>query len=325
MNKHILDALEIAAHKAQYNAEAKNILANKRILAWILKHCAVEFKDMAISEIVSCIDGEPEISSIPVSPGRQSEIPEKITGLVTEDIIPNEGQVTYDIRFSVRIPLKEKKETIKLLINIEAQKKYYPGYDLVTRCIFYLARQISAQLDTEFTADNYDNIKKVYSIWICMDTPKYAQNTITKYEIQKTPLVGNFNGKARYDLMTGVMICLSDEINPDSGSLLRLLEVLFSETLTPVEKSSILEKEYDIETSAPEKEGVNRMCNLADLIEERGIEKGIKQGIEQGIEKGIELTRIEMIQNMYKSGLTLEKISEIATMPVDKLKEILEL
>ena len=184
MNKHILDALEIAAHKAQYNAEAKNILANKRILAWILKHCAVEFKDMAISEIVSCIDGEPEISSIPVSPGRQSEIPEKITGLVTEDIIPNEGQVTYDIRFSVRIPLKEKKETIKLLINIEAQKKYYPGYDLVTRCIFYLARQISAQLDTEFTADNYDNIKKVYSIWICMDTPKYAQNTITKYEIQ---------------------------------------------------------------------------------------------------------------------------------------------
>ena len=61
MNKHILEALEIAAHKAQYNAEAKNILANKHILAWILKHCTSEFKDKNIREIVSCIDGEPEI------------------------------------------------------------------------------------------------------------------------------------------------------------------------------------------------------------------------------------------------------------------------
>ena len=38
-----------------------------------------------------------------------------------------------------------------------------------------------------------------------------------------------------------------------------------------------------------------------------------------------ELGRIEMVQNMYKSDLTLEKISEIANIPVDKLKEILQL
>ena len=27
---------------------------------------------------------------------------------------------------------------------------------------------------------DYDNIKKVYSIWICMDVPKELRNTITK-------------------------------------------------------------------------------------------------------------------------------------------------
>lgn len=51
------------------------------------------------------------------------------------------------------------------------------------------------------------------------------------------------------------------------------------------------------------------MCNLADLIEERGIEKG----------------HIEMIQKMFKNDITLEKISEIADMPIDKIKEILDL
>ena len=29
------------------------------------------------------------------------------------------------------------------------------------------------------------------------------------------------------------------------------------------------------------------MCNLSDVVEERGIEKGIARGIEQGIEQGI--------------------------------------
>ncbi len=306
MNTHISNALDIAVHKAKYNAEARNILANKNILSWILKHCATEFKDLSISEIMNCTEGEPEIASVSVYPGKQTD---KITGVGTEDIVPNEGQVTYDIRFSVILPFIEMQEKIKLLINVEAQKKYYPGYDLVTRCIFYLARQLSAQLDTEFTADNYDDIKKVYSIWICMDTPKYAQNTITKYDIKQTPLIGNFNGKARYDLMTGIMICLSDEVTEENGSLLRLLEVLFNEQLLPIEKKNILENEYSIVTSSKEMEGVNQMCNLADLIEERGIEKG----------------HIEMIQKMFKNDITLEKISEIADMPIDKIKEILDL
>ncbi len=105
-----------------------------------MKHCVKEFMDFEIGEIKNCIEGEPEISSIPVNPGRN---PEKIIGMSTEDKVPNEGFITYDIRFFAIVPKKEKRETIKLIINVEAQKDYYPGYDLVTRCIFYLARQKS--------------------------------------------------------------------------------------------------------------------------------------------------------------------------------------
>ena len=65
MNTYISEALEIAAHKAKYDVEVKNILADKTILAWIMKHCVKEFMDFEIEEIKQCIEGEPEISLIP--------------------------------------------------------------------------------------------------------------------------------------------------------------------------------------------------------------------------------------------------------------------
>lgn len=61
---------------------------------------------------------------------------------------------------------------VKLIINVEGQNDFYPGYDIVTRGIFYTAQLISSQLETEFTGSNYGDIKKVYSIWICLNSPK---------------------------------------------------------------------------------------------------------------------------------------------------------
>ena len=89
--------------------------------------------------------------------------------------------IYYDIRFSAY--LETRKERIRLLINVEAQKAFYPGYSLTTRGIFYGARMISAQKGTEFAGRDYDNIRKVYSIWICMNAPDYIGNAISKYRI----------------------------------------------------------------------------------------------------------------------------------------------
>ncbi len=54
---------------------------------------------------------------------------------------------------------------IRLIINIEAQNDFYPGYPLIKRGIYYCSRMISAQYGTEFKNSHYENIKKVYSIW----------------------------------------------------------------------------------------------------------------------------------------------------------------
>ena len=61
---------------------------------------------------------------------------------------------------------------LKFLINVEAQKSSDSNklqYHLDNRIIYYLARMISAQKEVEFEKSNYDDIKPVRSICICMD------------------------------------------------------------------------------------------------------------------------------------------------------------
>lgn len=62
--------IELAEGKSQYDAQCKKVLANKTILAWILKYTVQECKAMEIEEIKDCICGKPEIASVRMEPGR---------------------------------------------------------------------------------------------------------------------------------------------------------------------------------------------------------------------------------------------------------------
>ena len=64
---------------------------------------------------------------------------------------------------------------------------------------------ISAQYGTEFTNAHYEKIKKVYSIFICMNPPKNRKNTISKYSIKEDNVVGTTkeekeNEKEKYNI-----------------------------------------------------------------------------------------------------------------------------
>lgn len=59
----------------------------------------------------------------------------------TEDKSPNEGTVTYDIRFYAAAPGSQGR--IGLILNVEAQSDFYPGYPLVKRGIYYCCRMVS--------------------------------------------------------------------------------------------------------------------------------------------------------------------------------------
>ena len=260
VNTALSQDLENADFRIQYDENIKKILSNKIILAWILKYSVSEYENETVDDIMKLIEGEPEISGIPIYPGNSMQ---KISGMSSEDIIPNEGKVCFDIRFKAIIPAEVK---MKLLLNVEAQKSFYPGYDLVTRGVFYVARMISAQLDVEFNSSCYDNIKKVYSIWICMSTPDYAKNSITSYRIAKFPKVGVNLGKSRYDLLEIVMICLGNEEDDTDSELIGMLNVLLSNKINVQDKKKILEDRFGIKFTMKLDKEMRLMCNLSDLV-----------------------------------------------------------
>ena len=155
-----------------------------------------------------------------------------ISGMETEDVTMTEGLVTYDIRFRAVVPVSG--ELIQLIINIEAQNDFYPGYPLIKRGIYYCSRMISSQYGKEFTESHYEKIKKVYSIWICMNPPKNRENTITRYYVEEENLVGKVKEEKRnYDLLTAVMICLGQPEDLDEAGVLRLLNMLLSTETKP--------------------------------------------------------------------------------------------
>ena len=249
----------------------------KIILAWIMKNCLEEYRDCDVNEIAEkYIEGMPQISEVAVIPDESNHV-SMIHGAGNEDVSLTEGTVTYDIRFLAVAPVSG--ELIRLIINIEAKNDFYPGYPLIKRGIYYCSRMISAQYGTEFTSSRYENVKKVYSIWICMNPPKNRENSITRYYIVEENLVGNVKErKADYDLMAAVMICLGRE--EDSNiDLLKLLNVLLSTEKDSEDKCQILEDDFHIKMAQTLESEVSLMCNLSKGVEEKGFEKGRQEGI----------------------------------------------
>lgn len=265
--------IRVADEKANYDAACKRLLSEKIILAWIMKSCLEEYRHYDVNDIAEkYIDEQPKVAEIAVAPD-ETNIPSMIHGIGNQDAAITEGTVTYDIRFAAIVP--KSGEIIRLIINLEAQNDYYPGYPLVKRGIYYCGRMISAQYGLEFIESHYENIKKVYSIWICLKPPKNHENSITRYAIAEENLVGNVREKkANYDLMVVIMICLGSSKDEYDTGVLKLLNVLLSTGMNPADKCQILEEDFHIKMTQTLESEVSLMCNLSKGVEEKGIEKG---------------------------------------------------
>ena len=305
--------ISTAGEKAAYDNACKRLLANKIILAWIMKSCLEEYRDCGISEIASkYIEGKAQISEAAVHPDEEAESLQ-ITGLNTEDSTINEGTVTYDIRFRAIVPGTG--ERISLIINVEAQNDFYPGYPIVKRNLYYCCRLVSSQYGTEFTNSHYEKIKKVYSIFICMNPPNYRKNTINQYSIQEENLIGEFDENVEYyDLLTGIIICLGD-VEDEMTGILKLLEVVLSSERSPKEKREILQEEFNIKMTQELEREVSEMCNLSEGVEQKGIAKGIAKGRTYGIVEGIATSIRNLMESM---GWSIEQAMDALQIPTEE-------
>ena len=314
MNTEIANAVNAAGDKAQYDTRVKRLLAQKSILAHILVKTIDEFKGMKPEDVVKYIEGEPSISVVPVEPGlanmeKTDAAGQRIVGLNTENAEINEGLVRFDIIFYVRMPSVDdtKNGLSQIIVNIEAQKDEPTEYKILNRAIFYVSRLISSQKERDFVNTNYDDIKQVFSIWICMNMD---DNSLSHIHLTKDEMLKPCNWKGNLDLLNIVLIGITNEIpeHDEKYEMHRLIGTLLSGELKEQEKLDIIEHEYNIPISQEFREDVRIMCNLSTGIEERATEK----------------TSEKFILNMYKKGYTLDQIADVAETGVDEVEAIIK-
>ena len=290
-----------------------------------------EFQGMNPREVVLLIEGTPLISMVPVEPGQTNQMTDEdgaqIIGLNTEDSEWKEGMIRFDIIFYVRM----KEGRSQIIINLEAQKSEPTKYDMINRAIYYISRLISSQKEREFKGSQYDDIKRAYSIWICMDTD---QNCMNHIHLVNDNLIGNHEWKGDLELLNIVMIGLTGEL-PDKDEryeLHRLLNVLLSSKIEVEEKLNILETEYQIPVEGNVRRDIEDMCNWSYGIEEKaleaGLEAGRREGLEAGRREGLETGRqegkAEIVLHIYRKGYPVEAISDMTGMSNVEVEKILE-
>lgn len=303
---------------AKVYEKIKALLADKQILARILKYSVEEFKEYDILEIINRIE-EVEILEVPVDAGLSHKSKNefgKISGSNTEDNVPGEGVIFYDIRFNIT----KGKKRIKVLINIEAQATTSVsrlGYHIENRMTYYLSRMISAQKEQEFFGSDYDKIKEVISIWICMDARK-NEDSIIEYQLRPEVKFGENIHPEEINLLKGILIKIrgGKNMTQSKNKLIEMLEYVIADHSVE-EKKNYLKNECGVEMTKELERKVEAMGeSMGRAILQGMLEDAWDKGVAQerrNTEKERENTQKERehaIAAFISFGIPKEKILE---------------
>ena len=164
--------------KRLYDEQCKKILSYKQILAYIFKECLEEYKDLSLEKIQELLDEEQSIRG---------------------------SMIRYDLLYKIKNPQNNN----SMWIDIEPQGMDPGTYDLFHRDFYYATRMVVRQRnDPEgFEEDDFDNLQKVITLWICLRHARYKDNTINTYRIEERNIVGHLkHQKEFYDLMEIILL-----------------------------------------------------------------------------------------------------------------------
>lgn len=280
--------------KMLYDAECKNIISDKYVIANIIKDCIEEYRDLTIEEIIPLID-DGDVTN------------RYIKGLSLTNYEIAEGTVDFDSLFTIKDPSSPSK--IGVFVNIEAQNNIYLNYDLLSRAEYYVSWLIIAQRKYNMFKTKYNELKSVYSIWLNLYPRKSKVNKIDFYTLlNKNDLKEKINSHINivyYNVGKEYKYSLKENNN-----ILEMLDILFHPNKDRINrKTKILKQKYHI---IKRKEEVLNMCSLSAAIEYQGIQKG----------------EIKAAMNLINSGMTKEdtfKLLKTSKSAQKIIKEKLEL
>lgn len=151
---------------------------------------------------------------------------------------------------------------------------------------------ISAQKQTEFFHSDFDNIKKVRSIWICIDNGEDG-DSIEEIKLDRSTVFGNKVSTHNIDLMKGIIINVrsGNYTKESQNTLISMLEKLLSQTSVD-EKKQILTEKYGMIMTTELEGRLQTMCNLSENIKDQSIK----------------MERINAIERMINASFVKEQI-----------------
>jgi len=273
VNLPICSDIDAEGKDIRKDAACKRVLANRYILAHILHECVPEFKNTPIEVIATqCIEKDPEINPVPTG--------DNIVGRSNENRSKQMGNIEFDILFDAIAPNGD--EPIRLIINLEPQNNFHPGYHLLQRAVYYVSCLIAAQYGRDWQPNDYKSIRKVYSIWLCFNPPEGLGTFISTYQLNETQMYGNASfEKEKYDLLSIIMVGLGEK--EDKNGMIDLLNRIFSIHKTMEERKKAL-TDYGIPITESLSQEVNDMFSYGQMNFDAGIIQGFVISVKRQIE-----------------------------------------
>ena len=224
-------------------------------------------------------------------------------------------------------------------VNVEIQLRNFNNIE--ERTTFYASKKITEQLGN---GTNYEDLKPVIIIAILdysfIDLPDYFTETI---RVSANHRNYELNNTVKYYY---IELNKFRNQNPDMSiplnQWLAFLDMERSDLLDMAKKKNNLIKKavenYEVLTGDAEIKRLAEIKLMSDLEEHsaltsarangkaRGLKEGLKlgreEGLQEGREKGLQEAKKEIIINLLKENISLEKISKISGLSINKIKEI---
>ena len=266
-----------ASPRGLYDQAAKEIVADRQILARIVKECVAEAAPYSEAQLEQLIPADLRISAVSVGRDEAAADPGTVRQENTEDGSVHEGTVHFDILFTLELPDAE--GPVLLLINVEVQNSTDLPYPLARRAMVYASRLVGRQ------GTDYANCKKVYSVWIVSNPQKKDENTLVKLVTARQLKDGSFVAAPEAAQVAEVWFLNLGERDDQrlTSALLGMLDTVFSTGLTAGEKRRQLQERFGLRMTAAMTRNLEDMQNMELAIEARAREKWMAKGMVKGI------------------------------------------
>lgn len=281
---------------------SKLVLSSPAVLSLFLPHTCWEFEGLSSEEVQKRIIRHPQ--------GTRAVDAEAAVAFEKTEVLEDKAKTTFDMLFEAEAP-----GSVMLRINVEVQGKYLPDPVMKGRMVYYTVRLISTQkADEFFTGSHYDKLRKVYSIWICLNPPAERRGCLVRHRF----MTEVFHPGGRYELRTkpdqgidkmgSVEICLAKDPEKQKGWM-QVLQVLLNVESTPQERRRVLEENH-VKLTDKEDEEVMKMFSYSDYIEEQVRAKTLaKAAAEAAAEKQKTLSDVAI--KLLTRGFSTEGVHEV--------------